>query len=59
MLILTRELDMEGYSSKYMSDEETLMKLYDLRSDIEYQKSKQTLQGTNIDELYKWRNFPI
>lgn len=42
-----------------MSDEETLMKLYDLRSDIEYQKSKQTLQGTNIDELYKWRNFPI
>jgi hypothetical protein len=42
-----------NYRSRWVNNNETLMKLYDLRSELEYQKHKQTLQDINIDEFYQ------
>ena len=41
------------YRSRWVNNNEALMQLYELRTDIEYQKIRQTLQGTTIDEFYQ------
>lgn len=42
-----------NYRSRWINNNETLMKLYELKSDIEYQQHSQTLQNINIDEFYQ------
>lgn len=42
-----------NFRSRWVNNNETLMKLYELNSDIQFEKSKQTLQSENIDKFYQ------